>query len=341
MRGEGCGRGSCGHRSGRLVRYSPTRRTIEGPRAVPSGPLSARELIVLGTSSQVPTRYRGHNGYLVRWDAEGILFDPGEGTQRQMIFAEVSVSQITRICITHFHGDHSLGLAGISQRISLDRVPHEVTVHYPASGQVYYERLRQASIFHDVARVRAAPVSAPGVQWQGEELSLSALPLDHGVDTYGYRLQERDGRRLLPEALAAAGVRGPATRELIERGSIEIGGRMVRLEDVSVPRPGQSLAFVMDTRLCDGAFELARGVDLLVCESTYLSSEEREAHAHGHLTARQAGRIAREAGARRLVLTHFSQRYGRLEPFLEEARLEHDDVVAVEDGQRVSVPPRR
>lgn len=303
--------------------------------------MSARELIVLGTSSQVPTRYRGHNGYLLRWDAEGILFDPGEGTQRQMIFAEVSTSQISRICITHFHGDHCLGLAGVGQRISLDRVPHEVMVHYPASGQEFYERLRRASIFHDVAHVTAAPIEGPGELWRSPKLTLSAQPLDHAVDTYGYRLQESDSRRMLADRLAAAGVRGPDTRKLMEEGSITIDGREVLLEDVSEPRPGQSMAFVMDTRLCDGAFALAQGVDLLVCESTYLSSEEREAREHGHLTARQAGQIAREAGARRLVLTHFSQRYGSLEPFLEEARLEHDDVVAVVDGERVAVPPRR
>src|SRR5438128_688183 len=103
------------------------------PRAR-SRPMSARELVVLGTASQVPTRYRNHNGYLLRWDDEGFLFDPGEGTQRQMIFAEVAATAVTRVCITHFHGDHCLGLAGVSQRISLDGAPHLVHAYYPASG---------------------------------------------------------------------------------------------------------------------------------------------------------------------------------------------------------------
>src|SRR5690606_26241603 len=125
------------------------------------------------------------------------------------------------------------------------------------------------------------------------------------------------------------------------KGELEVDGRLVRLEDVSVEKPGQSMAFVMDTRLCDGAFELAEGVDLLVCESTYLSSEEREARDHGHMTARHAARVAHEAGARRLVLTHFSQRYGSVKPFLEEARELHGDVVAVRDGDRVPVPKRK
>ncbi|MCA8942673.1 MAG: ribonuclease Z, partial [Planctomycetes bacterium] len=106
-------------------------------------------------------------------------------------------------------------------------------------------------------------------------------------------------------------------------------------------RRGQSVAFIMDTRMCDAAFELARGVDLLICESTYLESEAREAHANAHLTAKQAARIAHEAGARRLVLTHFSQRYHDVEPFVAEAREVHDDVVAAEDGLRIPVPAKR
>lgn len=302
--------------------------------------MSAREIIALGTSSQVPTRYRNHNGYLLRWDDQGILFDPGEGTQRQMIFAEVTVTQVTKICITHFHGDHSLGLAGISQRISLDRVPHEVEVYFPKSGRKYYDRLRKATIYHDVSKIVPRPLEGEGEVWRKKNLSLQVRKLDHGVDTYGYRLQEDDGRTMLPDKLAEAGVKGRAIKDLINQGSLEVDGKVVSLDDVSVHKPGQSVAFVMDTRVCDGAYELAENVDLLVIESTYLSTEEREAKAHGHLTARQAAKIAAESGAKRMVLTHFSQRYGSLKPFLAEAREYHDDVYAVRDGDRVPVPKR-
>src|SRR3954470_14026236 len=111
--------------------------------------MSSRELVVLGTASQAPTRYRNHNGYLLRWDADAILFDPGEGTQRQMPLAHVSPPAITRICISHFHGDHCLGLPGVVQRLSLDRVTHAVPIHYPASGEPWFQRLRHASMFND------------------------------------------------------------------------------------------------------------------------------------------------------------------------------------------------
>lgn len=303
--------------------------------------MSARELVVLGTSSQVPTRYRNHNGYLLRWDDEGILFDPGEGTQRQMIYANVTTSAITRICVTHFHGDHCLGLAGISQRISLDRVPHTVFAHYPASGQVFFERLRHASIFHDVARIEPRPIRAAGPIHESDDFVLSTLPLDHGVEAWGFRLEERPRRTMLPDRLAAAGVRGPMISRLIAEGSLEIEGRVVRLEEVSTARPGQSFAFVMDTRMCDNAVALARDVDMLVCESTYLSCDADKARENGHLTAAEAATIASRAGAKRLVLTHFSQRYTDGEPFVAEAREIHPDVVAARDGDIIPIPRRR
>lgn len=303
--------------------------------------MAARELIVLGTASQVPTRYRNHNGYLLRWDDEGILFDPGEGTQRQMTFAGVTTAAITRICITHFHGDHSLGLAGISQRISLDRVPHPVVIHYPQSGQVYYERLRAASIFMDVADIVPRPILAEGLLAESDRWTLTALPLDHGVDTFGYRLQERDGYTMLPERLAARGIHGPRIGELVKRGSVTIDGVTTAIAEVSIPRPGQSCAFVMDTRRCPNALVLARDVDLLVCESTYLTADADKAEAHGHLTAAQAATIAAEAGARQLVLTHFSQRYPDVAPFLAEARAIFPATVAANDGDVFRVPDRR
>jgi ribonuclease Z len=302
--------------------------------------MSARELIALGTASQVPTRYRNHNGYLLRWDDHGLLFDPGEGTQRQMIYAGVTSAAITRICVTHFHGDHCLGLAGISQRISLDRVQHEIAVHYPASGQVYFERLRHASIFHDVAHITAHPIRRAGVIFEDDDLTLSTLPLDHGVEAWGYRLEEKAKRTMLPDRLAAAGVRGPQVRKLIAEGSLEVDGRTVRLEDVSLPRPGQVFAFVMDTRMCKNAVELARGADMLVCESTYLHCDAELAHDHGHLTAVEAATIARDAGVRRLVLTHFSQRYTDTDAFVAEAREIHPDTVAARDCDVIPVPRR-
>ncbi|MDQ7908733.1 ribonuclease Z [Phytohabitans sp. ZYX-F-186] len=302
-----------------------------------------RELVVLGTASQVPTRHRNHNGYLLRWDGEGILFDPGEGTQRQMLRAGVAASDVTRICVTHFHGDHSLGLPGVVQRISLDRVPHPVTAHFPAGGAHFFARLRHATSFYDVADIREAPITGDGpiARSAPSGASLEARRLHHSVETYGYRLTEPDGRRMLPERLAAFGIAGPDVAALIRDGHLDRNGRRVRLDEVSAARPGQKFAFVMDTGLCDNVFALAEGVDLLVIEATFLSEDAAMAAQVGHLTAAQAARVATDSRVRRLVLTHFSQRYDDPGRFAAEAREHFDgDLVIAEDLMRVPVPPR-
>ncbi|PZG14413.1 ribonuclease Z [Nonomuraea aridisoli] len=298
--------------------------------------MSSRELVVLGTSSAVPTRHRNHNGYLLRWDGQGYLFDPGEGTQRQMAFAGVSAHDVHWICVTHFHGDHCLGVPGVVQRIARDKVRHPVRAVFPGSGESYWRRLRHAAAFADTSVIEEHPVSG--------ELAgvgpLTARRLSHPVESYGYRLQEPAGRRMLPERLAAHGIRGPEISELQRTGSV----RGVTLDQCSVPKPGQSMAFIMDTRLCDAVFELAHGVDLLVIESTFLSSESALAKEYGHLTAFEAGMVAADAGARRLVLTHFSERYGFDEEplFAEEVRRSYGgQVVLARDLTKIPVPGRQ
>ncbi|WP_439662625.1 ribonuclease Z [Lentzea sp. HUAS TT2] len=299
--------------------------------------MTVRELIVLGTASQVPTRQRNHNGYLLRWDGEGFLFDPGDGSQRQLLRSGAAASDITRICITHFHGDHCLGVPGIVQRLSLDRVPHTVHAHYPQSGAHFFERLRYASAFYDAADIKEVPVVDDGEIANGKFGTLEAYRLDHGIDSVGYRLVEPDGHRMLPEKLKEHGIAGPQVRALQAQG--ELDG--VKLADVSEPRKGQRFAFVMDTRLCDNVFELADNADMLVIESTYLARDTKLAGDHGHLTAQQAARVARDCRVRKLVLTHFSQRYEDPAEFLAEAAAEFDgEIVIAKDLDRVPVPKR-
>jgi ribonuclease Z len=301
--------------------------------------VSVREVVVLGTASQVPTRHRNHHGCFLRWDDEGLLFDPGEGTQRQLLLGGVSAHDLTRLCVTHFHGDHSLGLAGVIQRINLDRVPHPVTAHYPAGGQHFYDRLRQATAYRETVRIAERPVRGDGVLDRTSAFTLSAARLSHPVDTYGYRLSEPDGRRMLPERLAARGITGPDIGRLRREGTL----RGVALAEVSEERPGQHFAFVMDTRLCEGVYTLADGCDLLVIEATFLDGQAAQAEEYGHLTAGQAGRVAAECGVRHLVLTHFSQRYDDPAAFGRQARAAGftGGLTVAEDLARIPVPARR
>jgi ribonuclease Z len=293
-----------------------------------------REFIALGTASQVPTRTRNHNGYVLRWDGEGLLFDPGEGTQRQMLYAGVSATQITRICLTHVHGDHCFGLPGVLSRMALDGVSHPVHLHYPASGEAVVRAL--VSVSSPGIDLRLCPHGGPGAVAPG----LQVRALVHRIETYGYRLDEPDGRTLLPDRLAAAGIRGSDVKRLQLRGVL--GG--VRLEDVSVPRTGQSFAFVMDTAPCPGAEELADRADLLVAESTFSDEDGVLATQYSHLTAGQAGALAGSAAARTLILTHFSSRYGDdVTQLADQARRRagRSMVIAAKDLDRFAFPKRR
>ncbi|MDF9278193.1 ribonuclease Z [Arthrobacter sp. EH-1B-1] len=297
-----------------------------------------RELVILGTASQVPTRTRNHNGYLLRWDGEGLLFDPGEGTQRQMTYAGVSASSVTRICLTHLHGDHCFGLPGVLSRMVLDGVTHPVHLHYPASGEEAVRAL--VSLATPGLDLRLSPHGSAGAVADGLEVQ----PLRHRIEAYGYRLSEPASRSLVPERLIAAGITGPDVGRLQREGRI----RDTSLEDVSVPRPGQTFAFVMDTAECEGAEALAENADLLVAESTFSDDDAGLAAEYLHLTAGQAGALAGNAHARTLVLTHFSSRYPDVGVLKDQAsaavvgaNANSTLVIAANDLDRIPLPKRR
>ena len=254
--------------------------------------MSDRELVVLGTASQAPTRSRNHNGYLLLWDDEGLLFDPGEGTQRQMLFAGVTANRITRICITHFTEITASACRACSPRMSLDRVPHPVEACYPAQSQEVFSRLRHAALFRDAVDLRERPVEAAGTVLRAAAFHAGgpAAVAHHP----GPGLPAGGGRRAADAAGQARRLRHhrPGHRAAAARGPPGHRWRLVTVDQVSEPRRGQRFAFIMDTRLCDAAFALADGADMLVCESTFADTEAGLARDYGHLTAGQAGRIA-------------------------------------------------
>ncbi len=293
----------------------------------------------------MPTRHRAHNSYALRWDDQLVLFDPGEGAQRGCTLTGVSIAKATAVCVTHFHGDHCLGLPGVIQRRSFEnsvsnKQSRPLPIFYPGEGQEYFDRLRHASIFHDSSNVEERPVNEPGHQATIGSLALRAQPLLHRDACFGYRLDEPDGVSVDATLLAQFEVAGPDVGRLLEQGWLDTAKGRVTADEVTRPRRGQSMAFVMDTLPCEGALELARDVDMLVIESTYLHSEVKLAEKYMHMTARQAALLATEAGARRLVLTHFSARYPNNEVFAVEASEHHDDVVAADELAAIPLPAR-
>jgi len=292
--------------------------------------MSKRDLIVLGTSSQHPTRTRNHGAYLFRWNGEGFLVDPGEGTQRQFIFANVPPTAVTRILVTHFHGDHCLGLGSMLMRLNLDGVK-QVHVYYPASGKKFFDRLRYGTIYHETIEVIEHPIESEGLVDTMGGFSIEAYRLQHGIENFGYRIKENDEIKFYKDKLKEKGIWGPAVKQLQQDGYLIVEGNKVLLDEVSYLRKGDVAAVVLDTRYCEGALKTAQGAKILLAESTYLESEKDLAHSHYHMTAKQAGLLAKEAGAEKVVLTHFSARYVSGSDFENEARTLFPNAFAAED----------
>ncbi len=300
--------------------------------------MSARDLTILGCSSQQQTRLRNQGAYLLRWNDEGLLFDPGEGTQRQFIFADVPPPCVTRIFISHFHGDHCLGLGSMLLRLNLDKVTHPIHCYYPASGKKFFDRLRYSSIYRENITIVEHPVKDDGLVEDDGKFRIEAVFLDHGVDNIGWRITEPDTIKFYKDKLKTHGIDGPSVRALERDKKITIGDQVIALEDVSYVRPGDSFAYVVDTLPCKAAVDIAKGAKLFLCESTYLEAEKVMANDHKHMTAKQAATIARDAGVEILVLTHFSARYRDLEPFGEEAKEIFPNTFVADDRKQFPFP---
>lgn len=300
--------------------------------------MSVRDFTILGSSSQQPTRKRNHGAYLLRWNGEGFLFDPGEGTQRQFIFANIAPPCVTRIFVSHFHGDHCLGLGSMLMRLNLDKVSHPIHCYYPASGKKYFDRLRYGTIYHETIQVIEHPVYEAGIVHDDGNFCIEATFLKHGVPNIGWRITEADTRKFDKEKLQRSGIVGPMVKELQQSGKILVDGKEFHLNDVSTIRKGDSFAYVVDTLPCQNAIDIAKDAKMLLCESTYLQEHHELAKGHYHLTARQAAEIAKEANVQQLILTHFSARYLDERVFEEEAKQIFPRVIAGQDFMQIPFP---
>ncbi len=300
--------------------------------------MTVRDITILGCSSQQPTRHRNHGAYIVRWNNKGLLFDPGEGTQRQFIFANIAPTVVSHIFVSHFHGDHCLGLGSMLMRLNLDKVKHTIHCYYPASGQKYFHRLRYGTSYHQIIEIVEHPVSEEGIVLDDNDFKIEAAFLEHSIDNIGWRITEPDTRKFDKSKLDNAGVYGSMVRKLEEQGTLTVGDTIVSIDDVSRIRHGDALAVVIDTRQCQNAIDISRNAKVLICESTYLEDRKEMAYKHYHLTAAQAATIAKEANVEQLILTHFSARYSDLNEFKKESRKIFPNTFIAEDLKTFKFP---
>lgn len=299
--------------------------------------MSTKKIVVLGTASQVPSTNRNHISVFIRWEEEDILIDPGEGTQRQLIRFGVPLNRIGKILISHFHGDHCLGLPGVIQRLSLNQVKHPIEIIYPEKGDVYLHNLINSAVFHNNLQLIFTPVKDDGEVKTNTSTKISAYRLEHGVETFGYRIYNEIQWNIIPSKLPKDFPK-QLIGELKKNKVVEFNGKKILIHQVAVPKKNQVVGYCLDTRICENAYKIAHQADVFICESTYLSQDEDLATSYKHLTSRQAATIAKEAKAQKLILLHYSQRYQNHLLFEQEAKEIHKDVIAAVDGLEVVLP---
>jgi ribonuclease Z len=298
------------------------------------------ELVFLGTAAAVPSAERGLPAMLVARGRSRFLIDCGEGTQRQLMRAELGFRGLQHVLLTHAHLDHVLGLAGLLATLALYRVG--ATVEIIGSGETLgFVRRYLADVIgpEREGRYRLRAVS-PGPVLHSPAWRLDAFPVAHrGTESLGFLFQDAARHPLLRERLAALGVpEGPERAALAHGEAVVLAdGRQVMPEMVhGPPAAGAKLAVIGDVEEVSSLVEPVRGADVLVIEATFLERDAALARARGHLTAASAGRLAHEAGVRELLLTHISGRY-EPEEITEEAARFFSNVRVVADFDRISV----
>jgi ribonuclease Z len=295
----------------------------------------------LGTGAATPTIDRNVAGLAVHREGETLLFDCGEGNQRQMMRYGVGFA-FREIYFTHYHADHMLGVTGLLRTMGLQDRSAPVTLYGPKGAQRVLGAAVNLGIERNKFPVEIVEIQA-GDRLARDEYELVVFETEHRADTVGYALVEqlRLGR-FDPDKARAMGIpEGPLWGQLHKGKTVTLpDGRMVGpAELVGPPRPGRTLVYSGDTRPNLSVIEASRGADLLVHEATFGSDELERARETGHSTAAEAARVALEAGVRRLILTHISSRYTRdAAELLAEARGVFPETVIARDGMTVDVP---
>ncbi|MDP3766087.1 MAG: ribonuclease Z [Nanoarchaeota archaeon] len=295
------------------------------------------QITFLGTSSMVPTKERNQIAVFLSYGSEGILFDCGEGTQRQFKIAGISLTKTTKILISHWHGDHVLGLPGLIQSLSSMDYNGKLEIYGPVGTKKRMEKMFEAFVFDKRLNFVVNEVKS-GIFFENNEFQLEVYPLEHGIETLGYRFVEKDIRKVDMKKIKKFEIPfGPLIGKLQQGKAIEQNGKEIIPEDVTHIESGKKLAYITDTILCDNCYKIAENADLLICEATYSSKLVDKSEEYGHMTAKQAAQVANKANVKQLILIHFSARYKNTQELEEDARNIFDNVFCAKDFMKIEL----
>ncbi len=295
------------------------------------------QLIFLGTGAMVPTKERNHTSLFLRYKAEGIMFDCGEGTQRQLKIAGIRPSQVTKIVLSHWDGDHVLGLPGLIQTLAMSEDDKSLGIWGPPGTKQRFLHMLKAFEFHNKISLEISEY-APGCFLECSQYTITAHLLEHKVPCFGFEWIEKDRLRINIEKVRKLGMKdGPMLGRLQQGLDVKFQGKTVKAKEATYTVCGKKIGIISDTRLCRACYDIAQDKDLVVCDSTFAKKDGEKAHEYYHMTSEQAARVASESGAKKLVLTHISQRYREADLLLEEARIVFPEAVLAYDFMKIKI----
>jgi len=300
--------------------------------------MAQMNLTFLGTGDDIPSRSRNHTSILLRFNEENILFDCGEGTQRQFRKAGLNPCKITRILITHWHGDHVLGLPGLLSTLAMSGYNKTLYIYGPEGIKERIKKVLDVFNFYKNYEIKIEEVKS-GVFYEGKNFYLSCEEMEHGIPTLAYSFVNKRGIRIDKEKLKKSGLpEGPLLQKLKEGKDITYEGKKFKAKDLVYEEEDKKISVVLDTKLNKKIVPFVKESDILISEGTYSKELTKEAEEHLHLTVTQAAEVAKKAKVKKLILTHISSRYLKdMKSLLSEAKEVFSESYLVKDLDSVEV----
>ncbi len=292
----------------------------------------------LGTSGSLPTKKRGQPAIHLQYKDESMLWDCGEGTQRQLKHTDISPFKINSAYITHLHADHLIGLAGLIQSLQfLDR-KEKLEIYGPKGIDRYVEFFKNWDHFNLEFEIDTIEIRKGRIK-EREDYEVEAFPVKHSTPSYGFIFKEKPSINLNKEKLKELDLLNhPKCSELKEKGEIEHKGNKIKLEDVKEPeKEGRKVVYSGDTKPCKELERAAENSDLLIVDSTFGEDHKEKSIEYGHGEAKGMAEIAKKANVGKLVLTHFSNRYKDERELEKEAREVFEESYAAEDFMEIEI----
>lgn len=263
---------------------------------------------LLGTGNATPTEQRNHTAILIEHEGEMILIDCGEGTQRQFRKAHLNPCKLTKILLTHLHGDHVLGLPGLLETLAMSNYSKTLEIYGPRGTHRHFMALEQ--IYGKFRLSLRINETEKQTIFETKDFKIDALGMDHGIATNGYSFILKEKTRLDKKKIRKLKLpNSPLLGELQRGKDITYNGKKIKASSVTYKEEGKKITIILDTGMNNNALVLAKNANLLICEATYSEEDEETAKEYKHLTNTQAATIAKKSSVEQLVLTHISQRY--------------------------------